>query len=229
MRRLALLFAVLAAGVVFGQAEPNVQPDPKRFEKTIADFEKWDSKNSFPPNGVLFVGSSSIVMWQTRRAFEGLPVINRGFGGSHISDVNFYFKRVVAPYKPQVIVFYAGDNDIDSGKSADQVVADYQQFVKMVKAQMPHTTIIFISLKPTESRWSLWPVEQQANEMIRLFCEKDDRLVFIDAASVLLNDSGKPNPDYFLSDKLHLNNKGYQKWNELLRPVIERALARKAD
>jgi lysophospholipase L1-like esterase len=227
MRVLALLLTITAGQVLF--AKEAMQPDPNRFAGEISAFEQWDSKNSFPADAVLFVGSSSIRMWNTRVSFPDLPVINRGFGGSHISDINYYFKRVVLPYKPKLIVFYAGDNDIASGKSAQQVLNDFRRFVEIAREQLPRTPIIFISIKPSESRWNFWPAARQANEMVRLFCESGNRLVFVDAGSVLLNADGKVNNDYFLSDKLHMNEKGYHKWTQVLRPVIEREFVRKGD
>ncbi len=229
MRSFAVLMAALAAPALAAQTEPNAQPDPARFQRDIAEFEKWDRKNAFPANGVLFVGSSTIVMWPTRMSFDGLPVINRGFGGSHISDVEFYFPQIVRPYKPAVIVFYAGDNDIASGKNPAQVLSDFERFVSLTKADLPDTTVIFISIKPSESRWALWSAMKEANEMIRQVCRKDSRLVYVDAASLLLSDEGRPDPACFLEDKLHMSPRGYQKWTELLRPVIDRALERSAD
>jgi lysophospholipase L1-like esterase len=133
------------------------------------------------------------------------------------------------PYKPKLIVFYAGDNDITSGKNAQQVLEDFRRFVEMVREELPKTPIIFISIKPSESRWNFWPVNKQANEMIRLFCENNNRLTFVDAGSVLLNVDGKANNEFFLADKLHMNEKGYHKWTQVLRPVIERELTRKSD
>jgi lysophospholipase L1-like esterase len=227
MRVSALLLTIMAGQALF--ANEPVQPDPNRFASEISAFEQWDNKNSFPSDAVLFVGSSTIRMWQTRASFPGLPVINRGFGGSHISDINFYFKRVVSPYKPKVIVFYAGDNDIASGKSAQQVLEDFKRFVEMVTEELPRTPLIFISIKPSESRWNFWPVIKQANEMIRLFCENNNRLIFVDAGSVLLNADGRVNNEFFLADKLHMNEKGYHKWTQVLRPVIEREFLRKGD
>jgi len=227
MRTFVLLLTAVAANVLFAANEPNIQPNPARFRGEIAEFQQWDSKNSFPADAVLFVGSSSIKMWPTRMSFPDLPVINRGFGGSHISDINFYFKQVVLPYKPKVIVFYAGDNDIAAGKNAQQVLEDFKRFVNLVKEQLPRTQIIFISIKPSNSRWNFQPVMQQANDLIRGFCENDNRLVFVDAGSVLLNADGKPNDGYFLEDKLHLNERGYQLWTQALRPAIEREFAHK--
>jgi lysophospholipase L1-like esterase len=226
MRILALLLTIMAGQALFAN---ELQPDPNRFASEISAFEQWDNKNSFPADAVLFVGSSSIRMWETHKSFPDLPVINRGFGGSHISDINYYFKRVVLPYKPKLIVFYAGDNDIASGKNTQKVLDDFKQFAGMVKEALPRTPIIFISIKPSGSRWNFWQVTQQANGLIRQFCESGNKLTFVDAGSVLLNKQGEPDNTYFLEDKLHLNDKGYQKWTQVLRPVIEREFSQKAD
>src|ERR1051326_5577078 len=100
------------------------RPDPARWEKEVAAFENWDRKNSPARDAVLFVGSSSIVNWATAAGFPECGVINRGFGGSYLADSTFYFERIIAPYRPRVIVLYAGDNDIAAGLSAEQVAGD---------------------------------------------------------------------------------------------------------
>ena len=80
-------------------------PDPHRFDKAIQNFEKWDSKNSFPKDAILFVGSSSIRMWKTQESFPDLTLINRGFGGAHISDVIFFVEQTVLKYNAPIIFF----------------------------------------------------------------------------------------------------------------------------
>jgi lysophospholipase L1-like esterase len=206
----------------------NVQDKPaenpaEKWEDTIKQFEQWDSKNTFPSDAVLFVGSSSIRLWPTRECFEGFAVLNRGFGGSQISDVNYFAGRIVLPYEPKVIVFYAGDNDVAAGKSAQRVFDDYKKFVKLVHEKLPGTRIIYIGIKPSRSRWSLWPVMNEANAMIKDFSEKDDRLYYFDSAAPLLSSDGKPNAEFFLKDQLHLNDQGYEVWTRQLRPIIEKA------
>src|SRR6188768_857727 len=121
---------------------------PARFETEIAAFEKWDHQNAVPENCILFVGSSTIRLWQTADAFPDLPVINRGFGGSTIPDVNYFADRIVFKYKPRTIVFYAGDNDIAGGRSPDKVVADYETFAKSVHERLPDTRLIYLGIKP---------------------------------------------------------------------------------
>jgi len=194
-----------------------------RWEKTIQEFEQWDSKNSFPLDAVLFVGSSSIRLWPTRVRFPEFPVINRGFGGSHISDVNYFAHRIVLPYKPKVIVFYAGDNDIAGKKTPKRVFDDYRKFVNLVHKELAATRIIYIGIKPSLSRWSLWPLMNEANSMIKEFCDRDKRLFYFDSASPLLGRDGKPDGRFFLKDNLHLNSKGYDAWTRTLKPIVKEA------
>ena len=217
------LVLILFFGPVYGQDEEIDKNNPLRFKRDIDWFIDWDSKNSVPDDAVLFVGSSSIRMWATRRSFPDMKVINRGFGGSQISDVIYYSDRIVLPYGPKVIVFYAGDNDIAAGKSAERVLEDYRGFIKIVHKAMPKTPVIFIAIKPSLSRWKLWPEMKRANTMIQDYCATDEWLSFVDILVALLGKDGKPDKKLFLDDQLHLSNEGYSKWTAMLKPVIQKA------
>jgi len=223
-RAIWLLIVPLCVVALNAQDKPQAKDPATRWEKTIQTFEDWDRKNTFPSTPILFVGSSSIRMWPTRECFEDWAVINRGFGGSQVSDVNYYIKRIVLRYEPKVIVLYAGDNDIAAGENAGQVFDDYRQFTKRVHQKLPNTRIIFVGIKPSGSRWSLWPEMNKANTMIEEFSEKDRRLFYFDSATPLLDSEGRPNLDLFLKDRLHLNAKGYEIWTKHLRPIIKEAL-----
>jgi len=218
-----ILIGLAVASVTNGRQAAD--PDPNRFAKEIEAFEQWDSKNAFPAEPVLFVGSSSIRMWRTREGFPDLPVINRGFGGSHISDVLHSFDRVVLPYRPKVIVFYAGDNDVAGGKPAQRILEDYGKFVDRVAAALPQTRVIFVAIKPSGQRWALWPEMHKANDLVRNLCAKSDRLFFADLGTPLLDSEGKPDDSFFLADRLHLNAQGYAVWNKALVPILQQALA----
>jgi len=200
-------------------------PDPNRFAKQIETFTEWDSRNAVPADPVLFVGSSSIRLWRTHEGFPDLPVVNRGFGGSHISDVIHFSDRVVLPYEAQVIAFYAGDNDVAGGKSAQRVFEDYRRFVGLVHAAKPDTRIVFLPIKPSRARWALWPTMAKANDFIRDWCQQDKRLSFADLATPLLGSDGMPRRELFLKDQLHLSPDGYAVWNKALAPVLAEALA----
>ena len=221
---IAASFLLLAPQILAAASDKTViDPDPMRFDKQIKGFLKWDSQNSVPDDAVLFVGSSSIRMWQTHRSFPGLKVINRGFGGSHTSDAIYFADKIVFPYKPKTIVFYEGDNDIASGKTPERVLKDYKTFVRLVKKKLPRTPIIFIAIKPSLSRWSVWPKMKEANDMIKAFSDNDKRLFYVDTSTKLIAGDGKPDDGLFLKDNLHMNDKGYKVWTSLLRPVIAAA------
>jgi len=197
-------------------------PDPLRFQDEISVFNGWDQKNSFPLHGILFVGSSSIRLWHTHQAFPVYPLINRGFGGAHISDVLYYYDHVVEKYQPQLIIFYAGDNDVAAGKKPEQVFADFREFLTMVQDDFPRTNVVYLPIKPSTSRWKFWEIMQKANQMIETYAAENKNLYFIDTASVLLGSDGKPDPDLFLDDHLHLNEQGYKRWNEVLAPILRK-------
>lgn len=219
---IGLLIVFCSSLILNAQDKPARNPAEK-WENDIRQFEQWDRKNTFPSDAVLFVGSSSIRLWPTRECFGKFNVINRGFGGSQISEVNYFAERIVLPYKPKVIIFYAGDNDVAAGKTAQIVFDDYKKFVKLVNTRLPETRIIYTGIKPSRSRWSLWPVMNEANMMIKDFSGKDGRLYYFDSATPLLTGDGKPDATLFLKDQLHLNDKGYEVWTKQLRPIIEEA------
>jgi lysophospholipase L1-like esterase len=226
LRRTLLLLLLLVSFVVpaVSLAGNPADPDPNRFAKEIEAFRDLDSKNSVPAEPVLFVGSSSIRIWRTHDSFPALAVINRGFGGSHISDVIYFADRVLLPYKPSVVVFYAGDNDIAAGKSAQRVADDYRRFADLVHQRLPAAKIIFLAIKPSTQRWSFWPEMKRANELIRAFSQRDKRRFFADVATPLLRSDGTPDDSLFLDDKLHLNPEGYEVWTRALSPLLRKVL-----
>lgn len=195
-------------------------PDPARFAAEIAAFSSWDQKNSSPEDAILFVGSSSIRLWATASAFPEHTIINRGFGGSHFSDLNFYYEQIVRPYDASMIVVYEGDNDIADGKSPERVLADFQKFAELVRANSNGTQILFISIKPSVNRWEHWSSMTAANRLIEDLAASNSDLVYVDLATPLLDERGQPR-DVYVEDQLHLNEYGYRLWNEALAPFLE--------
>ena len=219
-------WVTLARGADDTTAETTVaDPDPARFAYDIRNFAARDRKNWHPRDAILFVGSSSIRNWHTAEAFPDLPVINRGFGGSQISDVNHYFDEIVVRYRPKVIVFYSGDNDTQAGKSPQQIFADFAKFVARVHESLPDTHIFSLPIKPSLARWDKWPQMQQTNALMANLDKRDDRLEIIDTATPLLGPDGQPRKELYVNDGLHLNPKGYAVWNEILAPVLKKAIA----
>ena len=200
------------------------QTGPKRWEKSIASFEQKMKNGLTKPGSVLFIGSSSIRMWKLQDSFPGKDYVNHGFGGSMISDSIHYFDRAVKPVAPPAILFYAGDNDVAKGKSAEVVHADFRKFVRLMKQAFGKKTRLgFIAIKPSLSRWNLAEEMQKANNLIKADCEKDELLSFVDVWTPMIGEDGKPKADLFLKDGLHMNLKGYKIWNRAVTPVLKAA------
>jgi lysophospholipase L1-like esterase len=195
--------------------------DPRQWEPEIVAFETSDRTNPPPSGGIVFVGSSSIRLWQTlQNDFPGLPVLNRGFGGSVLSDVVEFANRIVVPYKPRVVVLYAGDNDLAAGRTPSRVFADFQEFVAIVHRDLPNTRVAFIAIKPSIARWNIIDKIRATNQRIRDYVGTDKRLVYVDVFTPMLDASGQPRRELFLEDGLHMNAKGYAIWRDLIAPVL---------
>jgi lysophospholipase L1-like esterase len=202
--------------------EPS-QADPNAWRDEVAEFAKLDADKMPPPGGIVFVGSSSIRLWDTNKWFADPPVINRGFGGSQICDSTRLADVLVTNYKPRLVVFYAGDNDVNGGKSAEQVHVDFRAFVAKVREALPVARIAYISIKPSIARWEQRETQREANRLIAADCADDERLRFVDVWPVMLGDDGTPRKELFVEDGLHLNEMGYEAWTELVQPVLKRS------
>jgi lysophospholipase L1-like esterase len=190
----------------------------KKYENEIIAFEKSDSISMPAPKQILLVGSSSIRMWKTyKEDMEGYSVINRGFGGSTMSDVNEYFDRIVSKYQPKYIFVYEGDNDLTAGKSPEAVLEDYKIFAEKVKTTLPKTKIAFCSIRPSLSRIQLLDKQKKLNELIQGFCKQSKKLQYIDMQKNFYLPNGELMQDIFIEDKLHLNEKGYKIWTAAIR------------
>lgn len=194
-----------------------------KWEKEISTLTAGDRTNPPPRNAILFVGSSSLRLWKTLAAdFPGQKVINRGFGGSQISDVIEFTEQIVIPYKPRQILLYGGDNDIAAGESPAQVLVDFKTFVARARSQLPGVRIDFIAIKPSPSRWHLADKVREANRLIEDYTKTERNTGYIDVFTPMLGQDGAPRAELFVSDNLHLNEKGYALWREIIGPRLQK-------
>jgi lysophospholipase L1-like esterase len=185
-------------------------PD-KRWEPEIRAFEAAARATPPPQGAVLFVGSSTIRFWKTlAQDFPEQKVLNRGFGGCQIADCTAYADRIVIPYNPRLIVLRAGGNDIQAGKTPEQVRADFQAFVEKVRAKLPRARIAYMAINATPARWANVEREKKANQLIKDFIAKGDNLDYIDTFDATMGADGKPRKELFIKDRLHFNAEGYQ-------------------
>jgi acetyl esterase/lipase/lysophospholipase L1-like esterase len=195
--------------------------DFARWEKEIAAMEASEQTNPPPKHAVLFLGSSTIRLWKTLTAdFPGVPTVNRGFGGSAIEDSTHFAERLVFPYAPKQIIFRAGGNDLQDGKSATEICNDFKAFVAKVHARLPDTEIVFLSWNHSPSRWSSAARERALNQLVAEFARQQQRVKYLDVTDLSLDTTGQPRADLFLADRLHFNAEGYRLLAERVRPVL---------
>ena len=192
----------------------------------INKFIEADAKQMPPQGAVLFIGSSSIRYWDTlAQDFPEIPVINRGFGGSLVEESTRYADRIAIPYKPKMIVMFAGTNDLDYGnKTPQQVFDDYKAFVAKVRESLPGVRMVYLSISPTKSRWKEEEKVLQANHLIQdwmiLNNSPTNKLNFINTHDELLTANGQPPVNLERDDGLHFNKEGYKVWTALMKPEI---------
>lgn len=209
--------------LVVGNVAWALSPPPQSWQSDIDRLVADDSAHPPPQHGVLFVGSSSIRMWTTLAAdFPGVPVIDRGFGGSTIADSTYYANRIVVPYRPRLIVMYAGDNDIAEGRAPQQVADDFKAFVARVRSELPKVAVAYVSIKPSIARFAMWPRMREANRLIADWTRTQTRVSFVDVSAAMLGENGRPREALFRSDGLHMTATGYAVWINALKPVLAR-------
>jgi len=198
--------------------DPVSSPD---WERDMKRFDAEDIARPPPAHPVVFTGSSSIRMWDSLAAdFPGVAVLNRGFGGSQLRDAVWYADKVAVRYRPRMVVLYAGDNDLNAGRSPEQVLADFRAFVGRIRRDLPHVPIVYIAIKPSPARAQLMPRMRAANDLIRAEAARSERVTFIDVFTPMLGAGGQPRPELFLEDRLHMNRAGYELWRRLVAPSL---------
>jgi lysophospholipase L1-like esterase len=194
------------------------EPDPTRFAEEIQPFMEEDPGPYY--GSIVFAGSSSFRMWEgMEEAFPDKRVLNRGFGGSHMSDLYYYREELILKYRPEQVLIYEGDNDIDYGKSPREIMRDTRQLVESLREEMPGLPIAFVSPKPSILRWPLRKSYHKLNRKLAKYCQKTEGLEFIDVWSPVVR-NGELDKSIFIEDGLHLNEKGYQIWKEKIGPVL---------
>ena len=190
--------------------------DAGKWEKEVSAFEKMPVRKG----AVVFTGSSSIRLWKTlEKDFEGLPVLNRGFGGSMMKDSAELAERIVVPHEPQMVLIFAGTNDISGGRSGEEVALSFEQWLGKMKEKLPKTELCFLEITTSPLRWEQRDKVLAANQLIRPLCEKAG-VKFIAIREKFLDAEGKPRPELFVADRLHLNADGYKILADTVRPFL---------
>ena len=222
--KIHFLFLVLIPGLLLHplHAQTAADPDPTRFEKAMAAFAVDDAENFFGKGGIVFVGSSSIRRLNIPEVFPGVKALNRGFGGSQISDVNHYIEQTVLQYEPSITVMYCGSNDLWSRKPARQVIEDFREFTTQLFERVPDGKLLVLASRPSPRRASILETELAFNYLLEIEALADERITYLrGACDRFFDKEGNFHLELFDDDMLHMSDKGYEIWNEILMPHLK--------
>ena len=229
--------ALRAAGLALLLASCSSTPEllrpyaseAQQWEPDIQRFEALDRTETYPDSSLLFIGSSSIRLWETMdRDLAPYPVIRRGYGGAKLSDVAWYAERLIYPHQFRALVFFIGGNDV-WGTPEDKSPAEFrrltQYLVDTVRKRYPEAPLFFIEVTPIPSRWHLQPQVAAGNAAIEAVCEEEPDVHFIETYDAFIGPDGRPRSELFRDDDLHLNRQGYEVWARAIRSELDRILA----
>lgn len=209
-----MLAIAINTGICFAQGT-------NRFSDDIIVIKNYDKIYEPAKDPIIFVGSSSIRKWNSlQQMFGKYNVINRGIGGAVIDDIHFYLKELVFDYQPRQIVIYVGENDLpDDAKTPDTILNKTKSLFSAIRQQFPHVPVVYIALKPSPVRDKYLQKCKETNSLIRRFISTQPKASFVDIFTPMLK-NGKSRPELFVSDMLHMNEKGYEIWKAAIEPEL---------
>lgn len=216
------LSKIVAILLLFQTTSAFAQERPPFWDE-IQQFKKTDSVHPLSKGAILLVGSSSFRMWtDAQEYFPSHTIINRGFGGSTLLDMIRYEEETIFNYKPKQVVIYGGDNDL---AASDTVTAGmvYNRFIKLftdIRTRLTRASVVYVSIKPSPSRWRLRDKMTEANTLIKNFLAKKKNTAFADVWTAMLDGEGKPIDALFKDDKLHMKPAGYAIWQKAIEPCL---------
>ncbi|MFP3831993.1 GDSL-type esterase/lipase family protein [Chryseobacterium sp. SIMBA_028] len=218
MKKILTAFLLLCFTIAFSQEKKPM------FWQDIQEFKKQDQQNPPSRDAILFLGSSSFTKWtDVADYFPTKTIINRGFGGSRLTDLNYFADDLLAPYQPKQIIIYCGENDFADNHQlkAQKVVKRYKTLYRKIRERFPNIEVDYISIKYSPSREKLWPQMKEANKRISAFMKKEPNAEFIDVTKAMEDANGNVRKDIFVEDMLHFKPEGYQIWTKVMNPYMK--------
>jgi lysophospholipase L1-like esterase len=213
-----------ALQVLVNAAPPQGPPAPaapNRFEQQVVAYEQAERGAPSARGAILLVGDSQFFRWRTlAEDLPGYTVVNRGIDSFQTSDVLHYADRLVLPYAPRLIVLHVGGNDVNNGKTPEQILADFQAFVGKVRAVMPNVPVAFSSITPGPGRWAQAATRRSVNETVKAWVATQPEMYFIDLWDAMLTSDGQPREDLWVEDRIHPNQAGYRIRVDIMRPIL---------
>ena len=206
-------FFTLVSAQQIGQFDDEVAGLVKKYDSL-----KQQGENTRPT--VVFVGSSSVRMWEN---IEGLSeehfIINTGFGGSTAEDLLLYTQPLILDHYPDQVFIYEGDNDVFMHHSLGKIMRRMRKITSRIWDQNPECKLVIISAKPSIARWEFKKKYLRLNKRFSRWARRKDRMTYADVWTPM-TPNGQLNQSLFIEDNLHMNSEGYRLWTQVIQPLL---------
>jgi lysophospholipase L1-like esterase len=91
-----------------------------------------------------------------------------------------------------------------------------------LRAALPGVHILVISIKPslTPTRRIHIGSVRKANALIAAETAAIGHAIYVDTHTPMLDRNGRPRAELFTIDGIHMNEKGYRLWRDILKPLL---------
>lgn len=222
-----LVAAVVTLSVLLARQKKISKQAPTYYDQKCAAFTLENS--NFSQGQIVFIGDSITDGYRLSDFYADLPlaVYNRGIGGDVTSGVYNRLKTSLYDLAPSKIVLLIGINDINSGRTNDEIIANYTSILEEIKKNLPAADVTCLSVLPMHDKVAAWGIDlEKATAQIKDLNDKIKTLAegkgyrYIDLFS-LVSDGNDRLVEGYTYDGLHLNADGYAIWTAAVKPYLE--------
>ncbi|MDP1562268.1 MAG: GDSL-type esterase/lipase family protein [Pirellulaceae bacterium] len=205
------------------------QASRERWSQDVERLRQLDDLETYPDNAVLFIGSSSIRLWDNiQEDLAPIIPIRRGFGGAKSVDLAVFSAELMQSHRySALVVFVANDiaGEADKvGQDPEKVVAWLKEVWLVSRQHQPNAPLLLIEITPTASRRHVWEQQRELNHRLRNWTLQEPNVYFLPTAEYFLDAQDEVRHELFVEDRLHLNREGYRVWGSLIRRRLKELL-----
>lgn len=226
-----LLAATVTVSVLYGNFRSKTKRDKEAaalyYNQKCAAFALENANLS--EGQIVFIGDSITDGYHLNNHYNDLPLAtyNRGIGGDTTTGVIARLKTSLFDIKPAKVVMLIGINDINGGRTNDEIMTNYKTIIEGIQTNLPATQIICQSVLPMDARVTAWGIDlpnaietiKDLNARIKTYVESKG-ILFVDLFTHFKDENDQLIPSYSY-DGLHPNAAGYEVWTSVLKPLLQ--------
>ena len=222
-----LVVAVVTVSVLWGIAAKEYASEPSYYDQKCASFAKQNSNLS--KGQIVFIGDSLTDFYHLDDYFTTLPLAtyNRGIAGDTSGGVLDRLQISLFDIAPSKIVLMIGINDINGGKSLEDILTNYRAILTSIKENLPAAEVICESVLPMNATVANYKIDLDAGtEKIKALnvgiqaLAQEKGCPFVNLYP-LLSDGNDHLVEGYSTDGLHLSAAGYAVVADAVLPFLQ--------